>query len=310
MKAYLFCFGLFPLMAVALALAAAHLVRAVQVRLSVQPLRVAAPLRPQPGYVPTGWSFTHDYIAARGPRLHGWRLVRQQPAGAPAPPVVLYFHGNFGHVRFFEGEIHRWTEVSSAVLAFDYRGFGASDGTARADTILQDAERCFQRARELAGELTGDTAHVVVVGFSLGTAAAIHVAGRFDGRLRAVVLEAPFQTLKTATLHTFPVLGAVAPLLAPVLDNSVGARAIHRTPLAVVHGEYDPICPIRDGRALLRAAPTPHKRFFVSKVLGHVGLHADGAVLAWVVAQATRPSRRGRPPKLGRELVAKRVGQA
>lgn len=237
--------------------------------------------------------------SSRPPRLHGWRFevaprTAQSLAGAPTTPpnhhpVVLFFHGNAGNLQNYTEALNVWTQISPCVLAFDYRGFGFSDGVATTKALTADARRCVRVARAYAAARTGDPTNLVVVGYSMGTGAASYVGQLLDGQLRAVVLEAPYRSLKSAALHAMPGLAVIHPLLDALVDNEHHVRALRRTPLAVVHGRDDEVCPFNDGLALFYAAATPQKVFFESAIPRHHGSHTDTRIFRWLLERTAAP---------------------
>ena len=66
-------------------------------------------------------------------RLHGWYFPAE--AGAPRARLALLFcHGNKGNISHRLRFVAAWLEMGVNVLAFDYRGFGRSEG--RPDEVV------------------------------------------------------------------------------------------------------------------------------------------------------------------------------
>src|SRR5262245_34707273 len=89
---------------------------------------------PDGDWKPSGLAFEDAWFkAADGTQLHGWFVPHDQPRA-----VALFFHGNAGnlsHRSDMLGELHR---LGVAVLAFDYRGYGRSEGSPNERGILAD----------------------------------------------------------------------------------------------------------------------------------------------------------------------------
>ena len=64
------------------------------------------------------------FTAADGTKIHGWYVPHEKPRA-----VVLFCHGNAGNITH-RAEILRelHDRVGAAVLVFDYRGYGKSEG--------------------------------------------------------------------------------------------------------------------------------------------------------------------------------------
>ena len=206
--------------------------------------------------------------------------LRLTTAKKPKGVLMVYFHGNSGNLTMYEINILNWLREGYDILMPDYRGFGLSDGSPTFAGILKDAEATMQRASDMVG---GDMSKVVVVGFSMGSAAAMHSAQLYDSLgLGACVIEAGFLNMQSAALHLIPGVAPLASVLSPSLDNGAAARFVHSTPLAVVHTQEDSTTAIADASALYKAAATPTKHFFVSTGVAHTAIHSGNRVKKWV----------------------------
>ena len=67
--------------------------------------------------------------------MHGWYLPVANPRAH-----VLFAHGNAGHLAYRAGLLEfLQNELGVAVLAFDYRGYGRSQGRPSEAGVLEDA---------------------------------------------------------------------------------------------------------------------------------------------------------------------------
>ncbi len=186
------------------------------------------------------------FQAADGTKLHGWYVPRENPRA-----VILFCHGNAGNVTdradILE-KLHNTAGVS--VLAFDYRGYGRSEGKPNEKGILADARaaRAWLAKRENIAEKD-----IVVMGESLGGAVAVDLAAK-DGA-RGLVLISTFTSAADVAAYHYPFL-PVRLLMRTRLD-ALGQIANYKGPLLEMHGEADTIVPIRLGRRLFEAANEP-----------------------------------------------------
>lgn len=184
------------------------------------------------------------------------------PASGAAPKgVVVQFHGNAENMTSHFLSVWWLALEGWHVLAFDYRGYGASGGEKDLDGSVEDGAAALAYARAKAPGLP-----LAVVGQSLGGALALASLERDGGEgLRALVLESAFASyvgiardkLRQHWLTRF-VRGPLA--YAFVSDRYRPARLAARrkpVPLAVVHALEDPVVPYSQGQALYQAAAGP-----------------------------------------------------
>ncbi|KAJ9150201.1 Abhydrolase domain-containing protein 12B [Pleurostoma richardsiae] len=209
-------------------------------------------------------------------KSEAFRLLREDPHSR----LVLYFHGNAGHVTqgIRAASYHVLTDTSSYhVIAIDYRGFGHSTGSPSEEGLITDASTVVDFAVNVAGV---PPSRIVLLGQSLGTAVTSAVAERYVARgvdFAGVVLVAGFSSLPTmlsgyAIAGYVPILrplGIIPPLLDWVMgfivDKWLSAerlasmvRAVKtrggRLRLSLIHGADDPDIPCRESDKLFAAA--------------------------------------------------------
>lgn len=209
---------------------------------------------PEGNWKPAG--LPHEDVwfrSADGTRLHGWYSPH------PAPRAwVLFAHGIRGNLTDRAEIVRVFHErLGLSVLAFDYRGFGRSEGKPSEAGILADA----RAARGWLARREGIAEHdVILLGRSLGGAVAIDLAAR-EG-CRALVLQNTFTSLADAVSFHVPWF-SVRRLLRSVMEarlDSLSKIATYAGPLLQSHGLEDHVVPYRLGEKLFAAAKGP-KRF-------------------------------------------------
>lgn len=196
------------------------------------------------------------FTSADGTRLHGWFAEAQSPTA-----VVLYCHGNAGNVAGLRPLLRFYrAELGASVLAFDYRGYGRSEGTPGEAGVLADARAARAWLARRAGVAERD---VVLVGRSLGGAVAVDLAR--DGA-RGLVLESTFTSMPdVADHHLWPL--PARNLISTRLD-SLSKVGSYRGPLLQSHGTADTLVPFAMAERLHAAANEP-KRFVAVPGGGH-----------------------------------------
>ncbi len=199
------------------------------------------------------------------PTPDGETLQARYVAAEPGAPLALYFHGNGDTltIGFANDAIDALHDFGLAVLAIDYRGFGASTGSPSEAGLHIDAETAFAKALDLG--YTPD--RIVIVGQSLGSGVAVLLASRH--RVAGVLLDCPFSALVDVAAWLLPIF----PVHRLMHDQFRSDQVIAGigTPLMIVHGENDWTVPLRLGRRLFDLASEP-KRFLAVPGQGHLVL--------------------------------------
>jgi uncharacterized protein len=222
--------------------------------------------RPEPGELAAQGVREVAVTTRDGLSLASWYLP--PPDGRP---VVLYCHGNGGHIGYRAGRLRRLADAGFGVLLLEYRGYGGNPGAPTEAGLYADADA----AMEFLERQSIPPDRIVLWGESLGSAVAVAVAAART--VGAIVLEAPFTSVAALAQMRYPLVPA-ALLLRDRFDASSRITRIG-APLFVLHGGRDRIVPIRFGRRLFSAAPQP-KEFWFARDAGHQDLAAFGAIEA------------------------------
>jgi pimeloyl-ACP methyl ester carboxylesterase len=228
--------------------------------------------------------FEEAFVASEGLRLRTWTVV-----GRPDRAAVVLVHGLGDSLEGYTEHARVLHRRGHTVLLVDLRAHGGSEGR---DSTLGGRERADVRAaaRHLR-ERRLAPAGLVFMGFSLGTAAVMGAAPD-EPDVRAVVLEAPFDTARGTIAHHgwllyripgwFP-LGRLALAIAgwragfdPDEVDLVRAAAGLRAPLFTIVDGDDPRMPEAVVRRVYDAHAGP-KEIWVAPGAPHVGaiLHPD-----------------------------------
>jgi fermentation-respiration switch protein FrsA (DUF1100 family) len=161
-----------------------------------------------------------------------------RPAGVDKPPVIVMAHGFGGERRFrLPAFAEHFAAAGMAVLLFDYRGFGDSEGYPRG---LVDAERHLEdyaAAVEFARRLPEvDGARLALWGTSFSGGHALVTAARLQG-ISAVAVQVPHVDGLASALRYPPLLLPQATWLATrdMLAAARGAEPV-RMPIVAESG--------------------------------------------------------------------------
>lgn len=160
------------------------------------------------------------YLSADGVRLKIWHVARG------ADTAVVYFGGNAEDVAWNIDGLAA-TLPSADLYLVNYRGYGGSEGAPTENALLADAEAVFDHVRARHRE-------VAVIGRSLGTGVAMHVAAvRPVSKLVLVTPYDSIENLAKAYLSLFPVTW----LLHDRYDSLGRAERVHAPILVLLAAE-------------------------------------------------------------------------
>ena len=205
-----------------------------------------------------------------GVRLHGWIL---RPTGPPKG-TVLFFHGNAENMSTHVNAVLWLVKAGYLVFAFDYRGYGMSDGTPDIPGVNRDGVAALDLAFRIPGAEGGG---VVVFGQSLGGAVATYAVANSPrkGEVGALIIDSAFAGYRRIVRDKLIAGIVTLPLAWPaswtVEDGYSPERwigSVAPVPVVVIHGTKDPVVPFSHGERLYRLAGQP-KGFWKVEGGGH-----------------------------------------
>ncbi len=217
-------------------------------------------------------------LSRDGTRLSGWYI----PASGPPAPGIVLSHGHgrsrselLPHANFLH-------QAGYAVLMFDYRHRGESEGTEVA-MGLNEQDDLLAAIDHLAGQPDVDARHIGILGLSMGSVVALLVAAR-DQRIKTVVAECPYATAEAIMtralqhfyhLPRFPFAVAAKRFVELRLGSSIDianaidvVQRIAPRPLMFIADEADAVVGYEETRKLFDAARDP-KHYWLVPDAGH-----------------------------------------
>jgi uncharacterized protein len=192
-------------------------------------------------------------IAADGVRLHAWAARSASPRA-----TFVWSHGNGGNIAGRADVILALASRGFDVLAYDYRGYGKSQGRPSEAGVYLDAAAAFDSERERGTAAS----RIVCFGESLGGAVSIRLAT--ERPCAAVVVVSTFTNLRdVARIH----YGSFGFLAGARFDSAALVRRLS-VPFFAIHGDRDAIVPYVLGERLFASAREP-KRFLRVPGAGH-----------------------------------------
>ncbi len=173
-------------------------------------------------------------------RVEGKRvLVAHRPH--PGPRALIYFGGNAEDVSLTRAELAALLP-DTALYLLHYRGYGGSEGRPSEAALRADARALYAHVAERHSAVT-------VVGRSLGTGPAVHLAATRP--VQRLVLLVPFDSLLAVARGAMPWL-PVDLLLLDRWDAAAEAPRV-QVPTTIVAAAFDQVVPSRHAEALHRA---------------------------------------------------------
>ena len=201
--------------------------------------------------------------AADGVRIAAWHVPPRD-----GKPVILYFHGNGGALRFRVTRFRRLIADGIGLVALEYRGYGGSGGSPNEQGLIADAQAAYHFA---AAQYPPQ--QLVLWGESLGSGVAIAVAAeRPVGR---VILEAPFTSAVALGARHYWYL-PVRLLMKDQFRSDLRIGKV-KAPVMIMHGVNDRVVPYVMGEQLFELANKP-KHFVRFLDGGHEDLDDNGGL--------------------------------
>jgi hypothetical protein len=183
----------------------------------------------------------------------------QNPA---AEHTILFSHGNaedIGTAAFFLEELRN---AGFAVFAYDYRGYGTSEGKPSEENSYQDAQTAYKHITE---ELKIPPEKIIIHGRSLGGAVSVDLAAR--EKCGGLIVESSFvSAFRVVTKHQ------ILPF-----DKFQNLEKIGRVkcPVLFIHGKKDSLIPFWHAEQLIAAANEPKFSLWIEKG-DHNNIYAVG----------------------------------
>lgn len=172
-----------------------------------------------------------------------------------AKKVVLLSHGNAGNVMHRATKIKRLLSCGQSVFAYDYEGYGVSEGTPSPNAVAADVCAAFDY---LVNQLHYDPANVIAYGESIGCGATAELLQRRHPG--AVVLESGFTSIERLGKERFSFFQIYPSMFwfKPSLNTLEAVKMTH-VPLLVIHGMHDEVIPFHHAQEVFAAASSPKK---------------------------------------------------
>jgi pimeloyl-ACP methyl ester carboxylesterase len=164
--------------------------------------------------------------------------------------TILFSHGNAEDIRDVFGDMVSMKNHGFSVLAYDYHGYGTSQGKPSEDNCYRDIDAAYDY---LTGTLKVPASRILLLGRSVGSGPAVDLATRkpVGGLILESALTSAFRVFWIGYMipgDRFRNIDKIAKVTCPVL---------------VVHGRDDQVVPFAHGQQLFAAANEPKQCLWV-----------------------------------------------
>jgi fermentation-respiration switch protein FrsA (DUF1100 family) len=202
---------------------------------------------------PSSYRDTSDIIKLMtGDRIQLSAVYLANPA---SKYTILYTHGNAEDLGDIRPVLQQLQEIGFSVFAYDYRGYGTSQGTPSERSAYRDIDTAYNYLIE---QLKVPAQQIIAYGRSVGGGSAVDLAARQP--LAGLIMESCFTTAFRVVIP-FPILP---------FDKfrNIGKIKKVKYPVLVMHGKADEVIPFQHGQQLFTAASDPKLSLWVDEA-GH-----------------------------------------
>src|SRR4030067_1093558 len=223
--------------------------------------------------------FPHEEIyfsASDGVKLHGWFFKAQ----GDSLGTILVLHGNAENISTHINSVLWLVKEGYDLFAFDYRGYGMSEGRTSIDGVHLDASAALEKVFTLP---QSNKDRVFVLGQSVGGAIAVYTVAnsKHKDQIKELIIDSAFSDYRRIAREKLAALFLTWPLQYPlsILFNNdytpkYKIKQISPVQLLIIHGDRVRIIPVHYGSIFYDEALEP-KEFWTAKGAGHIWSFAD-----------------------------------
>jgi len=183
-----------------------------------------------------------------GVRVHGWYFPNEN-----AEFVIVLSHGNAGNISYRIEIARTLLNTGAAVLMYDYRGYGKSEGSPSESGLYRDIEAVTEGLIDKKGY---KEERIIMYGRSLGGAVAAYAATQYS--LGGLVLDSAFRNLRDMVRDVYPFVPAGLAKYEFPTEEYIQIQRNY--PVMIMHSPNDEIVGFHHGEHLYHLLDEP-KRF-------------------------------------------------
>jgi len=169
-----------------------------------------------------------------------------------AEATALISHGNGGNISHRLQIMAMFLLKRINVLAYDYQGYGRSEGTPSIPGILNDGRAAYDY---LVTKQQVNPAKIILFGESLGGAVAARLGKEKESA--ALILQSSFSSLSHVAGQKLMFLRLYPDFCYPDSLDTAAILKNYKKPLLIVHGAVDQVVPASESEILYATATGP-----------------------------------------------------
>ncbi|HEU0016372.1 MAG TPA: alpha/beta hydrolase, partial [Longimicrobium sp.] len=214
---------------------------------------------------PAGYARSAEVLML--PRAEGGAVAAVHLPNPSARYTVLFSHGNAEDISHGRAHLERLRKTGFGVLAYDYSGYGASEGRPSERAAYADAEAAYEYLTRTLGV---PPERIILHGRSLGGGVAAELAARHP--VAGLVLESTFTSV-FKVVRSYPLVPFDRFRTLDKLDRIA-------CPVLVIHGTDDEVIGLWHGQRLYERVRTPKRALWV-RGAGHNDLEDVAGPRYW-----------------------------
>lgn len=175
----------------------------------------------------------------------------------PGNKAIMYFGGNAEDVSLNLASFDRRFPKYSLYL-MHYRGYGGSDGTPNEKDIYADAIRLYD-------EVSKDKKEISIIGRSIGTVFAVHLAS--ERQTSGLILITPYDSIENVAKHHYPIF-PVSLLIKDKFESYLYAKNVS-SPTTILMAGNDTVIPAKSTKRLHESFNNGISNLVVIDGVGH-----------------------------------------
>ena len=180
----------------------------------------------------------------------GTKLSAIYLSNPEAKYTILHAHGNASDLGMIKPRMEQLRDIGLNVLAYDYRGYGTSEGQPSEQNAYKDIDTAY---KYLTQELKIPPEKIILFGRSVGGGSTIDLA-----------IRKPVAGLITESTFT-SIFKVKVPIKILPFDKFNNLKKIFQVkcPVLIMHGKMDEVVPFNHGEQLFKQAPEPKLSLWV-----------------------------------------------